>query len=130
MKRAMILLVLLAIASTGDGREPWPSIWSCNTDELPRRMELSIKESLVEAHSVGSQASIRELVGYGFTPHLTLSFTLPVVVGDTRLPPTRIQPGDDFDSTLGMAVSAQGNEGRYSYREHRVRWSRRSRPTV
>ena len=24
----------------------------------------------------------------------------PVVVGDTRLPPTRIQPGDDFDSTL------------------------------
>jgi hypothetical protein len=50
--------------------------------------------------SVGSQASIRELLGYGFTPHLTLSFTLPVVVDDTRLPPTRIQPGDDFDSTL------------------------------
>jgi hypothetical protein len=37
---------------------------------------------------------------YGFTPHLTLSFTLPLVVGDTRLSPTRIQPGDDFDSTL------------------------------
>ncbi len=51
-------------------------------------------------NSVGSQASIRELVGYGFTPHLTLSFTLPVVVGDTSLPPTRIQPGDDFDSSL------------------------------
>jgi hypothetical protein len=50
--------------------------------------------------SSGSQASARELVAYGFTPHLTLSFTLPVVVGDTRLPPTRIQPGDDFDSTM------------------------------
>jgi hypothetical protein len=50
--------------------------------------------------SNGSQASIRGLIGYGFTPHLTLSFTLPAVVANTRLPPTRIQPGDDFDSTL------------------------------
>jgi hypothetical protein len=50
--------------------------------------------------SFGSQASIRGLMAYGFTPHLTLSFTIPVVVGETRLPPTRIQSGDDFDSTL------------------------------
>ena len=50
--------------------------------------------------SFGSEASVRELVAYGFTPHLTLSFTLPVVVGNTSLPPTRIQPGDDFDSTV------------------------------
>ena len=50
--------------------------------------------------SLGTQASIRALVAYGFTPHLTLSFTLPAVVGDTPLPPTRIQPGADFDSTL------------------------------
>jgi hypothetical protein len=50
--------------------------------------------------SSGSQASIRGLIGYGFTPHLTLSFTLPAVVENTTLPPTRIQPGDDFESTL------------------------------
>jgi hypothetical protein len=50
--------------------------------------------------SLGAQASVRELISYGFTPHLTLSFTLPVVVGDTTLPPTRIQPGDDFDTTV------------------------------
>jgi hypothetical protein len=50
--------------------------------------------------SLGTQASIRSLVAYGFTPHLTLSFTLPAVVGDTSLPPTRIQPGADFESTL------------------------------
>lgn len=48
----------------------------------------------------GSQVSARQLLGYGFTPHLTLSFTLPVVLGNVALPPTRIQPGDDFDSTL------------------------------
>lgn len=50
--------------------------------------------------SLGTQASVRGLVAYGFTPHLTLSFTLPAVVGDTPLPPTRIQPGSDFESTL------------------------------
>lgn len=50
--------------------------------------------------ALGSQASVRELVAYGFTPHLMLSVTLPVVVGNTALPPTRIQPGDDFDATV------------------------------
>ena len=50
--------------------------------------------------SFGSQASVRELVGYGFTPHLMLSVTLPAVVGNTPLTPTRIQPGDDFDTTV------------------------------
>lgn len=50
--------------------------------------------------SFGSQASVRELLAYGITPHLTISFTLPAVLGHTTLPPTRIQPGDDFDSTV------------------------------
>lgn len=50
--------------------------------------------------ALGSEASVRELLGYGFTPHLTLSVTLPAVVGSASLPPTRIQPGDDFDSTV------------------------------
>jgi hypothetical protein len=50
--------------------------------------------------ALGSQASVRELLAYGFTPHLMLSVTLPVVIGNTPLPPTRIQPGDDFDATI------------------------------
>jgi hypothetical protein len=50
--------------------------------------------------NVGSQASVRELLAYGFTPHLTLSLALPAVLGNTSLPPTRIQPGGDFDSTV------------------------------
>jgi hypothetical protein len=52
------------------------------------------------ASSLGSQASFRELIGYGFTPHLTLSFTAPAVFGNASLTPTRIQAGDDFDTRL------------------------------
>jgi hypothetical protein len=52
------------------------------------------------ANDFGSQASFRELIGYGFTPHLTLIVTTPIVIGDLNLAPTRIQPGDDFDATL------------------------------
>jgi hypothetical protein len=52
------------------------------------------------AGALGSQVSVRGLMAYGFTPHLTVSFTVPGIVASASLPPTRIQPGDDFDSTV------------------------------
>ena len=52
------------------------------------------------ANDLGSQASFRELVGYGFTPHITLFVTAPAVAGNLQLTPTRIQPGADFDATV------------------------------
>jgi hypothetical protein len=52
------------------------------------------------ANRSDSEASVRELVGYGFTPHVTLSFTAPAVIGSGAFTPTRIQPGDDFDARL------------------------------
>jgi hypothetical protein len=52
------------------------------------------------ANDDGAQASFRELIGYGLTPHVTLSATVPAVLGEALLPPTRIQPGDDFDARL------------------------------
>jgi hypothetical protein len=99
MKRAITLLVLsllpLRVMASGHG-----PIFGLATPTNSQG-EWSFDQGVFgRSTSVGSQASIRELLGYGLTPHLTLSFTLPVVVGDTRLPPTRIQPGDDFDSTL------------------------------
>ncbi|HET7106018.1 MAG TPA: hypothetical protein VFI38_04350 [Candidatus Acidoferrum sp.] len=48
----------------------------------------------------GSQASFREQIGYGFTPHVSLFFTAPAVFGSASLTPTRIQPGDDFEAKL------------------------------
>jgi hypothetical protein len=48
----------------------------------------------------GEQVSARTLIGYGFTPHLSLFVTIPVIAASATLPPTRIQPGGDFDSTL------------------------------
>jgi len=52
------------------------------------------------SNSSATEASLREQIGYGFTPHLSLFFTAPVVFGNTPLTPTRIQPGDDFDAKL------------------------------
>jgi hypothetical protein len=52
------------------------------------------------ANDSGSEASFRELIGYGFTPHVTLFVGAPVVSGSLQLTPTRIQPDTDFDATL------------------------------
>jgi hypothetical protein len=52
------------------------------------------------SNSLDTEASFREQIGYGFTPHLSLFFTAPVVFGTAVLSPTRIQPGDDFDAKL------------------------------
>lgn len=46
----------------------------------------------------GTNASLRELIAYGVTPHITVSFTAPLQFSGTALPPTRIQPGDDFEA--------------------------------
>jgi hypothetical protein len=99
MKRALILLVALVLPwhANASGHGP---VFGLATPTNSQG-EWSFDQGVFErSTSLGSQASIRELMGYGFTPHLTLSFTLPAVVGNTPLPPTRIQPGDDFDSTL------------------------------
>jgi hypothetical protein len=99
MKRAMTLLVFLGLALNAEGASHGP-VFGLATPTNSQG-EWSFDEGVFgRTTSLGTQASIRELVGYGITPHLTLSFTLPAVVGDARLPPTRIQPGGDFDSTL------------------------------
>jgi hypothetical protein len=98
MKRALILLVALALPYANAASHG--PVFGLATPTNSQG-EWSFDQGVFDrTTSLGSQASIRELVGYGFTPHLTLSFTLPAVVGNTPLPPTRIQPGDDFDSTL------------------------------
>jgi hypothetical protein len=98
MKRALILLVALA-ASDANAANHGP-VFGLATPTNSQG-EWSFDQGVFDrTTSLGSQASFRELVGYGVTPHLTLSFTLPGVIGDTPLPPTRIQPGADFDTTL------------------------------
>ncbi len=50
--------------------------------------------------AAGTQVSSRGMVGYGFTPHLTFNFSMPVVLHHATLPPTRLQPGDDVEAGL------------------------------
>lgn len=99
MKRLLSLLICLCVSpgARADGHGPVFGLatptnsqgeWSFDTGVFGR------------ANDFGSQASFRELIGYGFTPHVTLFVTAPGVAGDLLLTPTRIQPGADFDATV------------------------------
>ena len=99
MRRALVVLAMLAIPSYSFAAGHGP-VFGLATPTNSKG-EFSFDFGIFGRSSrFGSQASMRGLVGYGFTPHLTLSLTLPAVISDTRLPPTRIQPGDDFESTV------------------------------
>jgi hypothetical protein len=98
MKRAVVLLVVFGLPLFATAAAHGP-VFGLATPTNSQG-EWSFDEGIFGRNTpFGTQASVRELIAYGFTPHLTLSLTLPAVVGDTTLPPTRIQPGDDFDTT-------------------------------
>jgi hypothetical protein len=102
MRRAVFLPVVLVLglplSAVASGHGP---VFGLATPTNSQG-EWSFDEGLFgRTSSAGSQESVRGLIGYGFTPHLTLSVAIPAIVGNTAvLPPTRIQAGDDFDSTL------------------------------
>jgi hypothetical protein len=99
MRRTVFLLVVLSVPAfvLASGHGPLFGLATPTNSQG----EWSFDEGIFARAASGSeQASARSLLGYGFTPHLTLSLTLPVVVGSATLPPTSIQPGADFDSTL------------------------------
>jgi hypothetical protein len=99
MRRAVVLLVVFGLPLFANAAAHGP-VFGLATPTNSQG-EWSFDEGIFGRNTpFGTQASVRELIAYGFTPHLTLSLTLPVVVGNTTLPPTRIQPGDDFDTTV------------------------------
>jgi hypothetical protein len=75
MKRAMVLLVLLALASYALGASHGP-VFGLATPTNSQGEWSFDQGAFGRSTSIGTQTSIRELVGYGSTPHLTLSFTL------------------------------------------------------
>jgi hypothetical protein len=99
MKRAILLLAVLAmpLPSIASGHGPLFGLATPTNSQG----EFSFDFGVFGRNSgFGTQTSARALVGYGFTPHITLSFAAPVVLSNATLPPTRIQPGDDFESTV------------------------------
>jgi hypothetical protein len=99
MRRAIFMLALLAVPlpSTASGHGPLFGLATPTNSQGEYSFDFGV---FGRNASLGTQTSARALVGYGFTPHLTLSFTTPVVLDNASMPPTRIQPGDDFESTL------------------------------
>jgi hypothetical protein len=97
--KCVVLLMVIGLSLSAFGAEHGP-VFGLATPTNSKG-EWNFDEGVFgRSTAFGSQASIRELIGYGFTPHLMLSVTLPAVVGNTTLAPTRIQPGDDFDTTV------------------------------
>src|SRR5215813_5327175 len=98
MKQKAVLLILLSLPSLAraSGHGPVFGLATPTNSQGQWSFDAGV---FGRSADIGSQASFRGLIGYGFTPHFTLSFTAPAVVGDTPLPPTRIQPGSDFDLT-------------------------------
>ena len=99
MKSALIAFAVLALPLTvfADGHGP---VFGLATPTNSKG-EWSFDSGVFgRSNSSATEASFREQIGYGFTPHLSLFFIAPVVFGNTLLTPTRIQPGDDFDAKL------------------------------
>ena len=99
MKRALFLLALLVtpMASIASGHGPVFGLATPTNSQGEYSFDFGV---FGRNSGLGTRASARALVGYGVTPHLTLSFTTPIVLSNATLSPTRIQPGDDFESTL------------------------------
>jgi hypothetical protein len=92
-----VLFVLIAPCAWADGHGP---VFGLATPTNSQG-EWSFDDGVFgRATDSGSQASFRELIGYGITPHLTITVTAPAVAGSQTLAPTRIQPGSDFETTL------------------------------
>jgi hypothetical protein len=48
----------------------------------------------------GTQLALRGLMGYGFTPHLMLQVSTPIVTANAPLPPTRTMAVDEFEAAI------------------------------
>ena len=94
---AIVFLMLTASFAHAGGHGPVFGLATPTNSQGEWSFDLGVFD---RSAASGSEASLRGLIAYGFTPHLTLSVTAPVVIGSANLPPTRIQPGADFDSTL------------------------------
>lgn len=99
MKHTLALLSLLTL-SVGASASSHGPVFGLATPTNSKG-EWSFDSGLfARSAASGTNASLRELIAYGFTPHITVSFTAPLEFRGTTLPPTRIQPGDDFDASV------------------------------
>ena len=99
MKKAVALLALLGSAALVAASAHGPVFGLATPTNSQSEWNFDAG-AFGRANGGSSRFSFRSLIGYGFTPYLTLSVTLPTITGAGKFPPTRIQPGDDFDATL------------------------------
>src|SRR5438270_8781120 len=62
--------------------------------------EWSFDAGLFSRAAGNPQFAMRGLVGYGFTPYVMLQFSAPALLANSSLPPTRVMPAGDFETTM------------------------------
>ena len=108
MKYTFVVIVVLALPLSlfADGHGPVFGLATPTNSKGEWSFDSGV---FARSNSFDTQASFREQIGYGFTPHLSLFFTAPVVFGYAVLTPTRIQPCDDFDAKLAWRFQHRAN---------------------
>lgn len=100
MLKPILLVLSLALAAVPASAQGHGPVFGYATPTNSKG-EWSFDEAVLARDAPGSnQGTIRSLIGYGITPHLTLSLDAPLVFGSGSLPPTRILGGDDFEGKL------------------------------
>ena len=99
MKQLLFLLFAVALfaqASFASGHGP---LFGYATPTNSKG-EWSFDAALLSRAASDPQLVARGLIGYGFTPHLMVQFSAPAVLANPSLPPSRLMPGGDFETTV------------------------------
>jgi hypothetical protein len=95
MKTMICMLLLCASAWAQGGHGPVFGYATPTNSEG----EWSFDEGvLARANSNGAEVTLRNMIGYGFTPHVTVWVTAPAILSNHSFSPTALSGGGDFEA--------------------------------
>ena len=98
MKNTIILLFLMALTNCAFASGHGPLFGYATPTNS--KGEWSFDAGLFSRAAGDPQFAARGLIGYGFTPYLMLQFSAPALLANSSLPPTRLIPAGDFETTM------------------------------
>jgi hypothetical protein len=100
MKLFLLLFLLAAPAAFGSGHGP---LFGYATPTNSKG-EWSFDAAFFSRAAADPQFAARGLIAYGITPYWMLQFSAPAVLANPSLPPSRLTPGGDFETTVAWRL--------------------------